>query len=91
MPIIVMDKVGEALNTKADIVTNNTSVFSTSGEDGVNFVQSTPFDAIRKEVASADFSLKQGRGLELLVAVFAPLGINKSKDKRSICRRCCLL
>ena len=34
MPIIDMDKVGEALNTKADIDLNNTGVFSTTGGGG---------------------------------------------------------
>ena len=80
MPIIDMDKVGEALNTKADIDLNNTGVFSTSS-GGVNLVQSTPSEAKGKEVASADFTLKQG-GLELMDVVFAPLGIDESKNKR---------
>ena len=31
MAIIDMDKVGEALNTKADIDLNNTGVFTTTG------------------------------------------------------------
>ena len=34
MTIIDMDKVGEALNTKADIDLNNTGVFSTVGGGG---------------------------------------------------------
>ena len=34
MTIIDMDKVGEALNTKADIDLNNTGVFSTNGGGG---------------------------------------------------------
>ena len=59
MSIIDMDKIGEALNTKADVDLNNTGVFSTSG-GGVNLVQSTPSDAKGKEVVSADFSLNQG-------------------------------
>ena len=80
MSIIDMDKIGEALNTKADIDLNNTGVFSTSS-GGVNLVQSTPSDAKGKEVASADFTLKQG-GLDLMDVVFAPLGIDESKNKR---------
>ena len=80
MPDINVNKVSEALNTKADIDLNNTGVFSTSS-GGVNLVQSTPSDAKGKEVTSADFSLKQG-GLELMDVVFAPLGIDESKNKR---------
>ncbi len=80
MPDINVNKISEALNTKADIDLNNTGVFSTSS-GGVNLVQSTPSDAKGKEVTSADFSLKQG-GLELMDVVFAPLGIDESKNKR---------
>ena len=80
MPDINVNKLSEALNTKADIDLNNTGVFSTSS-GGVNLVQSTPSDAKGREVASADFSLKQG-GLELMDVVFAPLGIDESKNKR---------
>ena len=54
MAIIDMDKIGEALNTKADTDLNNTGVFSTSG-GWVNLTSSTPADAIGKEVTSADF------------------------------------
>lgn len=54
MAIIDMDKIGEALNTKADVDLNNTGVFSTSG-GGVNLISSTPANAIGKEVTSADF------------------------------------
>lgn len=54
MTIIDMDKVGEALNTKADIDLNNTGVFSTNG-GGVNLTSSTPNNASGKEVTSADF------------------------------------
>ena len=81
MPDINVNKLSEALNTKADIDLNNTGVFSTSEGGGVNLVQSTPSDAKGKEVASADFSLKQG-GLELMDVIFAPLGIDESKNKR---------
>ena len=80
MPDINVNKLSEILNTKADIDLNNTGVFSTNG-GVVNLVQSTPSDAKEKEVASADFSLKQG-GLELMDVVFAPLGIDESKNKR---------
>ena len=80
MPDINVNKLSEALNTKADIDLNNTGVFSTNG-GVVNLVQSTPSDAKEKEVASADFSLKQG-GLELMDIIFAPLGIDESKNKR---------
>ena len=80
MPDINVNKLSEILNTKADIDLNNTGVFSTSS-GGVNLVQSTPSDAKGKEVTSADFSLKQG-GLELMDIVFAPLGIDESKNKR---------
>ena len=80
MPDINVNKLSEALNTKADIDLNNTGVFSTNG-GVVNLVQSTPSDAKEKEVASADFSLKQG-GLELMDVIFAPLGIDESKNKR---------
>ena len=54
MTIIDMDKMGEALNTKADIDLNNTGVFSTS-EGRVNLTSSTPNNASGKEVTSADF------------------------------------
>ena len=50
-----MDKMGEALNTKADIDLNNTGVFSTSEGGGVNLTSSTPANANGKEVTSADF------------------------------------
>ena len=80
MPDINVNKLSEVLNTKADIDLNNTGVFSTSS-GGVNLVQSTPSDAKGREVASADFSLKQG-GLELMDVIFAPLGIDESKNKR---------
>ena len=80
MPDINVNKLSEILNTKADIDLNNTGVFSTSS-GGVNLVQSTPSDAKGKEVTSADFSLKQG-GLELMDIIFAPLGIDESKNKR---------
>ena len=80
MPDINVNKLSEALNTKADIDLNNTGVFSTSSGGG-NLVQSTPSDAKGREVASADFSLKQG-GLELMDVVFAPLGIDESKNRR---------
>ena len=81
MPDINVNKLSEALNTKADIDLNNTGVFSTSEGGVVNLVQSTPSDAKGKEVSSADFSIKQG-GLELMDVVFAPLGIDESKNKR---------
>ena len=55
MTIIDMDKIGEALNTKADIDLNNTGVFSTSEGGVVNLTSSTPADASGKEVTSADF------------------------------------
>ncbi len=55
MTIIDMDKVGEALNTKADIDLNNTGVFSTSEGGVVNLTSSTPANASGKEVTSADF------------------------------------
>ena len=55
MAIIDMDKIGEALNTKADIDLNNTGVFSTSEGGGVNLTSSTPANASGKEVTSADF------------------------------------
>ena len=55
MTIIDMDKVGEALNTKADIDLNNTGVFSTSEGGVVNLISSTPANANGKEVTSADF------------------------------------
>ena len=55
MTIIDMDKVGEALNTKADIDLNNTGVFSTSDGGVVNLTSSTPANASGKEVTSADF------------------------------------
>ena len=55
MTIIDMDKIGEVLNTKADIDLNNTGVFSTSEGGGVSLTSSTPADASGKEVTSADF------------------------------------
>lgn len=55
MTIIDMDKMGEALNTKADIDLNNTGVFSTSEGGVVNLTSSTPANANGKEVTSADF------------------------------------
>ena len=55
MTIIDMDKVGEALNNKADIDLNNTGVFSTSEGGVVNLTSSTPANANGKEVTSADF------------------------------------
>ena len=55
MTIIDMDKMGEALNTKADIDLNNTGVFSTSEGGVVNLASSTPANASGKEVTSADF------------------------------------
>ena len=55
MAIIDMDKMGEALNTKADIDLNNTGVFSTSEGGVVNLTSSTPANASGKEVTSADF------------------------------------
>ena len=48
MPDINVNKLSEALNTKADIDLNNTGVFSTSS-GGVNLVQSTPSDAKGKK------------------------------------------
>ena len=54
MPDINVNKLSEALNTKADIDLNNTGVFSTSS-GVVNLTSSTPADAIGKEVTSADF------------------------------------
>ena len=50
MTIIDMDKMGEALNTKADIDLNNTGVFSTSEGGVVNLASSTPANANGKEV-----------------------------------------
>ena len=55
MTNININKIGEALNTKADIDLNNTGVFSTVGGGGVNLVSSTSADASGKEVTSADF------------------------------------
>ena len=55
MPDINVNKLSEALNTKADIDLNNTGVFSTSEGGGVNLTSSTPADASGKEVTSADF------------------------------------
>ena len=55
MPDINVNKLSEALNTKADIDLNNTGVFSTSGGGGVNLTSSTPVNASGKEVTSADF------------------------------------
>ena len=54
MTNIDITKLGEALNTKADIDLNNTGVFSTVG-GGVNLTSSTSADASGKEVTSADF------------------------------------
>ena len=54
MPDINVNKLSEALNTKADIDLNNTGVFSTSS-GGVNLTSSTPNNASGKEVTSADF------------------------------------
>ena len=54
MPDINVNKLSEALNTKADIDLNNTGVFSTSS-GGVNLTSSTPADASGKEVTSAAF------------------------------------
>ena len=54
MPDINVNKLSEALNTKADTDLNNTGVFSTSG-GWVNLTSSTPADAIGKEVTTADF------------------------------------
>ena len=54
MANININKIGEALNTKADIDLNNTGVFTTTG-GGVNLVSSTSADANGKEVTSADF------------------------------------
>ena len=58
MTIIDMDKVGEALNTKADIDLNNTGVFSTNDGE-VNLPSSTPVNASGKEITSADFIKNQ--------------------------------
>ena len=55
MPDINVNKLSEALNTKADIDLNNTGVFSTSEGGGVNLTSSTPANASGKEVTSADF------------------------------------
>ena len=55
MPDINVNKLSEALNTKADIDLNNTGVFSTSERGGVSLTSSTPDDASGKEVTSADF------------------------------------
>ena len=56
MPDINVNKLSEALNTKADTDLNNTGVFSTSGGGGgVNLTSSTPANASGKEVTSADF------------------------------------
>ena len=52
---INVNKLSEALNTKADIDLNNTGVFSTVGGGGVNLTSSTSADASGKEVTSADF------------------------------------
>ena len=65
MPDINVNKLSEALNTKADIDLNNTGVFSTSGGRGVNLTSSTPADASGKEVTSADF-IKSGIQSNLL-------------------------
>jgi len=54
MADINVNKLSEALNTKADIDLNNTGVFTTTG-GGVNLTSSTPADASGKEVTSADF------------------------------------
>lgn len=77
---INIGQLAETLNDKADIDLNNTGVFTTDGGK-VSLVQSTSPEAKEKEVASADFSLKQG-GLELMDVVFAPLGIDETKNKR---------
>ena len=55
MPDINVNKLSEALNTKADIDLNNTGVFSTSEGGVVNLTSSTPADASGKEVTSAEF------------------------------------
>ena len=55
MPDINVNKLSEALNTKADIDLNNTGVFSTSERGGVSLTSSTPANANGKEVTSADF------------------------------------
>ena len=55
MPDINVNKLSEALNTKADIDLNNTGVFSTSDGGVVNLTLSTPANASGKEVTSADF------------------------------------
>ena len=55
MPDINVNKLSEALNTKADIDLNNTGVFSTSEGGVVNLASSTPANASGKEVTSADF------------------------------------
>ena len=55
MPDINVNKLSEALNTKADIDLNNTGVFSTSKGGVVNLTSSTPANASGKEVTSADF------------------------------------
>ena len=52
---INVNKLSEALNTKADIDLNNTGVFTTAGGGGVNLTSSTPADASGKEVVSADY------------------------------------
>ena len=55
MPDINVNKLSEALNTKANTDLNNTGVFSTSEGGGVNLTSSTPANASGKEVTSADF------------------------------------
>ena len=55
MPDINVNKLSEALNTKADIDLNNTGVFSTSEGGVVNLTSSTPANASGKEVTSAEF------------------------------------
>ena len=55
MPDINVNKLSEALNTKADIDLNNTGIFSTSEGGVVNLTSSTPANASGKEVTSADF------------------------------------
>ena len=45
MTDINVNKLSEALNTKADIDLNNTGVFSTTGGGGVNLTSSTSADA----------------------------------------------
>ena len=59
MTDINVNKLSEALNTKADIDLNNTGVFTTTGGGGVNLVSSTSADASGKEVTSADFVSEQ--------------------------------